>query len=184
MADCFVPTDDSGANRGFGFVTYHEKSVAEAAAKELDGHRINGRRIGVRDADSDDKKGKKHSRRDPEGMKFYVGNLAFKAEEATLKELFAKVGTVVDVNIITDNGGRPKGFAFVTLKEKDKGDEVIKQLNGSEVLGRKIRVDVSQKKSSNQRDGKPKKSSRELRAMREEAENGKKPKGKPRHKKD
>ena len=44
MADCFVPTDDSGANRGFGFVTYHEKSVAEAAAKELDGHRVNGRR--------------------------------------------------------------------------------------------------------------------------------------------
>ena len=66
----------------------------------------------------------------------------------------------------------------------DKGDEVIKQLNGSEVLGRKIRVDVSQKKSSNQRDGKPKKSSRELRAMREEAEDGKKPKRKPRHKKD
>ena len=184
MADCFVPTDDSGANRGFGFVTYHEKSVAEAAAKELDGHRINGRRIGVRDADSDDKKGKKNNRRDVDGMKFYVGNLPFKAEDSTLKELFGKFGTVVDVNIITDNGGRPKGFAFVTLKEKDKGDEVIQQLNGTEVLGRKIRVDVSQKKSGGQKDGKPKKSSRELRAMREESEDSKKRKRKPRHKKD
>ena len=117
-------------------------------------------------------------------MKFYVGNLPFKAEESTVKELFSKFGTVVDVNIITDNGGRPKGFAFVTLKEKDKGDEVIKELNGSELLGRKIRVDVSQKKSATQRDGKPKKSSRELKAMREEAEDGKKRNRTPSHKKD
>ena len=184
MLDCFVPTDDSGANRGFGFVTYHEKSIAETAAKELDGTRINGRRIGVRDADSDDKKGKNKSRREPEGMKFYVGNLPFKAESDTLKELFAKHATVVDVNIITDNGGRPKGFAFITVKEKDKGDEIIQQLNGTEIMGRKIRVDISQKKTSGQNSGKPKKSSRELRAMREEAEDSKKPKRRPRHKKD
>ncbi len=184
MLDCFVPTDDSGANRGFGFVTYHEKSIAETAAKELDGTRINGRRIGVRDADSDDKKGKNKSRREPDGMKFYVGNLPFKAESDTLKELFAKHATVVDVNIITDNGGRPKGFAFITVKEKDKGDEIIQQLNGTEIMGRKIRVDISQKKTSGQNSGKPKKSSRELRAMREEAEDSKKPKRRPRHKKD
>ena len=117
-------------------------------------------------------------------MKFYVGNLPFKAEKDALQELFSKHGTVVDVNIITDNSGRPKGFAFVTLKEKDNGDEIIKQLNGFELLGRKIRVDVSQKKGGSQRDGKPAKSSRELRAMREEAEDGKKRKRKPRHKKD
>ena len=102
-------------------------------------------------------------------MKFYVGNLPFKAESDTLKELFGKHATVADVNIITDNNGRSKGFAFVTVKEKDKGDEIIKALNGSEVLGRKIRVDVSQKKTGGQSNSKPKKSSRELRAMREEA---------------
>ncbi len=184
MLDCFVPTDDSGANRGFGFVTYNEKSIAEAAAKELDGHRINGRRIGVRDADSDDKKGKNRPRKDVDGMKFYVGNLPFKAEADTIKDLFGKVATVVDVNIITDNNGRPKGFAFITVKEKDRSDEIIKQLNGAEVMGRKIRVDVSQKKSAGQNSNKPRKSSRELRALREESEDSKKAKRKPRHKND
>ena len=184
MTDCFVPTDDSGANRGFGFVTYDEKSMAEAAAKELDGHRINGRRIGVRDADSDDKRGKNKGRKEPEGMKFYVGNLPFKAEDSTLKELFGQHGTVVDVNIITDNGGRPKGFAFVTIKEKDRGDKVIEQLNGTEVLGRRIRVDISQKKTGGRQDGKPRKSSRELRAMREESADNKKRNQRQQHKKD
>ena len=59
MTDCVVLTDDAGVNRGFGFVTYAEKSMADAAIKALDGHRINGRRIGVRDADDDKKKGRK-----------------------------------------------------------------------------------------------------------------------------
>ncbi len=184
MQDCFVPKDDAGANRGFGFVTYHEKSVAESAAKELDGSKINGRRIGVRDADSDNMKGKKDRNKGPDGLKLYVGNLPFKIDENSLKEVFSKSATVIDVNIITDNGGRPKGFAFITVKEMDKGDELISKLNGLEVMGRKIRVDLSQKKGSKNSKSSTGKSSRELRAMREEEEDGKKRKRRPRHKKD
>jgi len=186
MTDCFVPSDDAGANRGFGFVTFDDKATAEAAAKELDGHRINGRRIGVRDADSDNKKGKRDRPKDPPGLKFYVGNLPFKADENTIKGLFADLGTVVDVNVITDNSGRPKGFAFITIKEMDKGDEVIKKLNGTEVMGRKIRVDLSQKKSGDRKQNNSSggKTSRELRAMREEEGGPKKHKRRPSKKKD
>ena len=35
MTDCVVLTDDAGVNRGFGFVTYAEKAMAEAAIKAL-----------------------------------------------------------------------------------------------------------------------------------------------------
>ena len=58
MTDCIVMTDDSGASRGFGFVTYTDKAHADAAIKELDGHRLHGRRIGVRDADNKEKRSK------------------------------------------------------------------------------------------------------------------------------
>ena len=184
MVDCIVPTDDGGVNRGFGFVTYSEKSQAEAAASELDGHKINGRRIGVRDADSDDKK-KKGKKKDPEGAKLYIGNLPFKATEDQLREVFKGVGTITGLNIITDNAGKPKGFAFAFVKEKDKIEEIVKSVNGSELLGRKIRVDIAQqKKRNNNSDGKPEKSSRELRAMREEEEDAKKRTRRPRPKKD
>ena len=183
MTDCFVPSDDAGQNRGFGFVTYSEKSEAEAAAKAMDGQKINGRRIGVRDADSDNKK-KRDKPSGPAGTKFYVGNLPFKVTDDALKEIFAKQGKVLDVNIITDNAGKAKGFAFITLEKHDNPESVIKQLNGTEVMGRKIRVDLSQKKTQKSNDGKPKKSSRELRAMREEEEDAKKRKRRPRHKKD
>ena len=190
MSDCVVPTDDNGANRGFGFVTYSDKSEADAAVAELDGHKINGRRIGVRDADSDDKKGKKGKRKDPEGAKLYIGNLPFKATEEQLKEVFKGVATITGLNIITDNAGKPKGFAFAFVKEKDKAEEIVKSVNGSELLGRKIRVDVAQQKkrsninNNNSGGGKPEKSSREMRAMREEEEDSKKRKRRPRPKKD
>ena len=184
MVDCIVPTDDNGVNRGFGFVTYSEKSEAEAAASKLDGHKINGRRIGVRDADSDNKKGKKNKRKDPEGTKLYIGNLPFKATDEELRKVFDKIATITDLNIITDNAGKPKGFAFAFIKEKDNIDSIIKSLNGSELLGRKIRVDLAQQKKKTNDGKKPEKSSRELRAMREEEEDSKKRNRRPKPKKD
>ena len=184
MEDCIVPTDENGVNRGFGFVTYSAKAEAEAAASELDGHKINGRRIGVRDADSDNKKGKNNKRKDPEGTKLYIGNLPFKATEEELKKVFDKVATITDLNIITDNAGKPKGFAFAFIKEKENIDGIIKSLNGSELLGRKIRVDLAQQKKKNNDGKKPQKSSRELRAIREEEEDSKKRNRRPRPKKD
>ena len=190
MTDCVVLTDDGGVNRGFGFVTYAEKSMAEAAIKALDGHRINGRRIGVRDADDDKKKGRKE-RKEPDGLKLYIGNLPFTATQEQLKELVAAHATVNEVILATGPGGKAKGFGFVFIAEKDKGEAVVAAINNAEVEGRKIKVDIAKAKGGkgggrggnrNSDDGG--KSSRELQALREEGEGGKKRKRRPRPKKD
>jgi len=188
MTDCIVLTDDNGVNRGFGFVTYSEKSQADAAAAKLDGHKINGRKIGVRDADSDDKKGKREKRKEPQGLKLYIGNLPFKATEEQLKALFDGVATVTEMVMATDNAGKPKGFAFAFVKEMDKGEAIVAKLNGSELLGRKIKVDVSQGGKKAASGAKPAesggKTTRELQAMREEEEDGNKGRRRPKPKKD
>ena len=98
------------------------------------GHKINGRRIGVRDADSDDKKSKRGKRKDPEGLKLYVGNLPFKATEEQLKAIFEGVATVNELVMATDNAGKPKGFAFAFVKETDQGEAIVAKLNGTELL--------------------------------------------------
>lgn len=190
MTDCIVLTDDGGVNRGFGFVTYAEKSMAEAAIKALDGHRINGRRIGVRDADDDKKKGRKE-RKEPEGLKLYIGNLPFTATQEQLKELVAAHATVNEVILATGPGGKAKGFGFVFIAEKDKGEAVVAAINNTEVEGRKIKVDIAKAKGGkgggrggNRNSDGGGKSSRELQALREEGEGGKKRKRRPRPKKD
>ena len=46
--------------------------------------------------------------------KLYVGNLGYNVTVSTLEELFASVGEVTSVNVITDRmTGRSRGFAFV-----------------------------------------------------------------------
>ena len=145
MTDCVVLTDDAGVNRGFGFVTYAEKSMADAAIKALDGHRINGRRIGVRDADDDKKKGRKE-RKEPEGLKLYIGNLPFSATQDHLRTLVAAHATVNEVILATGPGGKAKGFGFVFIAEKDKGESVVAALNNTEIEGRKIKVDIANSK--------------------------------------
>ena len=82
--------------------------------------------------------------------RIYVGNLSFGTEEEGLKGSFQKFGEVGSVSIIVDRDtGRSKGFAFVEMPDDENAMEAIKNLNGSVLDGRKIRVDVAEERRAN-----------------------------------
>ena len=95
MTDCGLDRRCRREQR-FRFVTYAEKSMAEAAIKALDGHRINGRRIGVRRRRRQEE-GRQEGTKGPEGLKLYIGNLPFSATQDQLKEMVAAHATVNEV---------------------------------------------------------------------------------------
>ena len=65
------------------------------------------------------------------GKKLYVGNMSFKATEEDIKGLFAGVGEVASVNIITDaRTGQAKGFGFVEMATEEAAKKAIETLNG------------------------------------------------------
>ncbi|MEE8391032.1 MAG: RNA-binding protein [Anaerolineae bacterium] len=73
--------------------------------------------------------------------KLYVGNLGYNVTVSTLEELFASVGEVTSVNVITDRmTGRSRGFAFVEMAEVADAQKAINELNGREVDGRALKV--------------------------------------------
>lgn len=75
-----------------------------------------------------------------EDMKIYVGNMPFSMDENKIKTLFSEFGEVESANVITDREtGRPRGFAFVEMKDDD-ARKAIKGLNEREVDGRKLNV--------------------------------------------
>jgi RNA recognition motif-containing protein len=85
-------------------------------------------------------------------MKIYVGNLPWEATEADLRTFFDGF-TVQRVTLITDREtGKPRGFAFVELKDAD-ADKVISQLDGQELGGREIRVSEAHGSSKGGRNG-------------------------------
>lgn len=73
--------------------------------------------------------------------KLYVGNLGYDTTEDSLHSLFASVGEVVSVNIITDRGsGRSKGFGFVEMATEAEAQKAISQLNSTIHDDRQISV--------------------------------------------
>ena len=79
--------------------------------------------------------------------KLFVGNLDFKVTENDLQDAFAAYGTVVEANLITDRTtGRPRGFAFVTMSSPEEAQKAIDALNGKELGGRALNVNVARER--------------------------------------
>jgi cold-inducible RNA-binding protein len=75
------------------------------------------------------------------GKKLYVGNLAYKATNEDLTELFSQAGTVESVNIITDKySGQSKGFGFVEMASDEEAQKAIEMLNGKDYMERNLTV--------------------------------------------
>ena len=83
----------------------------------------------------------------PTGVKLYVGNLSFDTTEDTLKSTFGEFGTVTDVFLpVHRDSGNPRGFAFVTLSERDAAEKAIAAWDGKELDGRTLKVNESKPK--------------------------------------
>ena len=74
-------------------------------------------------------------------MNIYCGNLSYDITENDLQQLFEEYGSIVKVNIIKDRDtDRSKGFGFVEMEKQEDGEKAIKELDGSAVKGRNIKV--------------------------------------------
>ena len=80
--------------------------------------------------------------------KLYVGNLPFSVDEAQLRELFSDYGEISELAMITDREtGRSKGFAFITFATQQAAEKAL-ELDGKDLGGRKLRVNMAQERDS------------------------------------
>ena len=80
--------------------------------------------------------------------KLYVGNLPFSVDEAQLRELFSDYGEISELAMITDREtGRSKGFAFITFATQQAAEKAL-ELDGKDLGGRKLRVNIAQERES------------------------------------
>ena len=81
------------------------------------------------------------------GSRLYVGNLSFDTNAETVRTLFAEVGEVTDVHVVTDREtGRSRGFAFVTMGSDAEAARAITALNGTVLEGRALRVNEAEER--------------------------------------
>jgi len=80
-------------------------------------------------------------------MKLLVRNLARTTTEDQVKALFEEFGTVQWCNLIMDKAtGDSKGFGFVDMPRPGEAKAAVKNLNGRNVDGSKIRVKKAEDK--------------------------------------
>src|SRR5262249_32086788 len=78
------------------------------------------------------------------GSKLYVGGLSYSTTGETLREYFSQCGTVESASVITDKfSGQSRGFGFIEMSTAEEAQRAIAELNGKELDGRKITVNVS-----------------------------------------
>jgi cold-inducible RNA-binding protein len=76
--------------------------------------------------------------------KLFVGNLSFNTTENDLQDAFAAHGTVLETNLMMDRAtGRPRGFGFVTMSSPAEAQKAIDALNGKDLDGRALTVNVA-----------------------------------------
>jgi cold-inducible RNA-binding protein len=86
--------------------------------------------------------------------KLYVGNLPFTATEDSVRELFAKHGTIVSVNIIMDRDtGRPRGFGFVEMSDDGAARDAMAALDNAMVGGRNLKVNEARPRNNDRGGG-------------------------------
>ncbi|GAU31417.1 hypothetical protein TSUD_221870 [Trifolium subterraneum] len=140
-----------GKGKGYTFVTMDTGEEAQAVVDKFNGHEISGRIIRVEIA----KRLKKPFPPAPPGPPpndarhlIYASNLAWKARSTHLKDIFTEnFKEPVSARVVFQTAdGRSAGYGFVSYHTKEEAEAAVSALEGKELMGRPLRVKISEKK--------------------------------------
>jgi len=120
--------------KNYGFVHMDSEAASAAAIQELNGKEMKGRKMKVELSES-------KGGRQKNSQKLFVGNIADGTTSQELRSLFETYGEVLEADVISD-----KNYGFVHVNAgmgRSKIQKVITDLNGYELNGHKLRVQMS-----------------------------------------
>lgn len=80
-------------------------------------------------------------------MKLFVKNIEGSVNEVLLESIFKQFGEILDTKIVYDKiTWESRGFGFVEFKKKEDALKAIEGLNGKDLVGKKLSVEVAVEK--------------------------------------
>ena len=74
--------------------------------------------------------------------KLFVGNLAYTVTDDELRDVFAQSGACESASVVVDREtGQSRGFGFVLMATPEDAERARKQLDGTDLKGRRLRID-------------------------------------------
>ncbi|XP_073434601.1 uncharacterized protein [Dendrobates tinctorius] len=114
----------------YAFIHMRASDSATKAIEELNGREVHGKKLVV-----------ELSKPRPQNTwKIFVGNVGSNCDASELRALFETYGNVVECDVVKD-------FAFVHMEKESDAREAIDKLNGRDLRGKRINVEMSSKAS-------------------------------------
>lgn len=135
----------NGRSRGIAFVEYETGAEAAAAAEGENEQEHYGRQIFVELSGNKPQPNGPTSAAPGESTCVFCGNMSFYSTEDSIRAFFSQAGAVSQVRIAMGEDGRARGFCHVEFETPADAAEAMK-LNGQELDGRAVRLDLSQNK--------------------------------------
>ncbi|KAG7500325.1 polyadenylate-binding protein 1 isoform X1 [Solea senegalensis] len=149
ILSCKVVCDESGS-KGYGFVHFETQEAAERAIEKMNGMLLNDRKVFVGRFKSRKEREAELGARAKEFTNVYIKNFGEDMDEEKLRELFSKYGHAMSIRIMTDDGGKSRGFGFVSFERHEDAQKAVDEMNGKEMNGKLIYVGRAQKKIERQ----------------------------------
>ncbi|KAI9153181.1 hypothetical protein LWI28_007315 [Acer negundo] len=158
-------------SRGFGFITLRSMEEAKEAIRLFDGSQIGGRTVKVNFPEVPRggertimgpklKRGGERDVMEPRIQnsyhgyidsphKIYAGNLGWGLSSQGLRDVFADQPGLLSAKVIYErDSGRSRGFGFVSFETAEDAKSALNALNGVEVEGRPLRLNVAAERAS------------------------------------
>jgi len=85
-------------------------------------------------------------------VSIFVGNLPFRAEREDVLQLFTPFGEVTNCSLpLERDTGRKRGFAFIEMADEALESTAIESLQGTEMMGRPLRINKAEPRGSSPR---------------------------------
>merc|ERR1719189_2205457 len=150
-----IMADESGKNKGFGFVSFEDSESAEKAVDELNGVEMFGKTLYVgraqKKAERQQELKKKFEQLKLErlnryqGVNLYVKNLDDTIDDERLRQEFAPFGTITSAKVMCEEG-RSKGFGFVCFSSPEEATKAVTEMNGRIIVAKPLYVALAQRK--------------------------------------
>merc|ERR1719219_691656 len=143
ILSCKVAQDADGGSKGYGFVHFETEEAAMNAIQKVNGMLLNEKKVFVgrfvprkeREKELGEKAGKITSHKVVRDDK--------SNPESTEQEEEEKID-------VTDDGGKAKGFGFVSFEDSESAEKAVEELNGSDIGGKILYVGRAQKRGERQ----------------------------------
>lgn len=137
---------ESRQSKGYGYLNFYSDEEADRCLKNMNNAVIDGKQIVL------SKKENKDFVYDSKAN-VLVRNLPKEMDQKGLSDLFSKFGSIKSCKLEVFQDGESRCFGYVQYDNQESAEKAIKELNGSNQIGKKIEVQQHIKKEDRQEQG-------------------------------